>query len=136
MIKVYQQRINIKDGDCLKCCVASMFEKPYEEVPNFIEYNNGDWLLAMRYYLEHLNLYPIMLKREEPFHQEVDYIAIGKSPRARDELGLTYSHAVIMNGNKMIHDPHPSQFGILQIRCAVLFQPIDLSKMKHIYAGD
>lgn len=39
--KIYQKLCNDKTGDCMKCCIATLFEKDYDEVPNFIEQN--DW---------------------------------------------------------------------------------------------
>jgi len=32
-------------GDCFKCCVASILELPYEDVPHFVA---GEWLVAPR----------------------------------------------------------------------------------------
>lgn len=37
MQKVYQKIIDPKIGDCFKCCVASLLELDYDDVPNFIE---------------------------------------------------------------------------------------------------
>jgi hypothetical protein len=39
----------IKHGDCMRACVASLFELPLEEVPHFVEHDNwyqlwSDWL--------------------------------------------------------------------------------------------
>lgn len=37
MKKVYQRIIAPKIGDCFKCCIASLLELGYDEVPNFVE---------------------------------------------------------------------------------------------------
>lgn len=37
MKKVYQRIIDPKKGDCFKCCIASLLELDYDEVPNFVE---------------------------------------------------------------------------------------------------
>lgn len=37
MKKVYQKIIDRGVGDCFKCCIASLLELDYDEVPNFVE---------------------------------------------------------------------------------------------------
>lgn len=120
---VYQKIIDSKNGDCLKCCVATLLGLEYDDVPNFIEHNHGDWLSSMREFLDRYNLMPVMLKRNEPLYQKIDYILIGKSPRSNSER--SFSHAVIYNGNDMVHDPHPSSLGVENVNYVLLFQPID-----------
>ena len=44
MKKVYQRIIDPKKGDCFKCCIASILELDYDEVPNFVE--QEDWFGA------------------------------------------------------------------------------------------
>ena len=72
-----QQIIDSKNGDCLKCCVASLLELPYEKVPNFVE--GRDWLFELRKFLEVYNMYPLYLQRSDPLYQKVNYIATGKT---------------------------------------------------------
>lgn len=123
MKKVYQRITNSIIGDCLKCCVASLLELEYEDVPNFIEYENGNWLVAMKVFLKERGIYPILLQRENFLHQEVNYIAIGESPRALQGKG--FSHSVIMNGNTLAHDPHPDNKGVGKLNYIILFQLFD-----------
>ena len=44
MKKVYQRIIDPGKGDCFKCCIASLLELDYDEVPNFVE--QEDWFGA------------------------------------------------------------------------------------------
>ena len=37
MKPIFQQIVDKGRGDCFKCCVASIFELEYDQVPNFIE---------------------------------------------------------------------------------------------------
>ena len=37
MKPIFQQIVDPGRGDCFKCCVASIFELEYDQVPNFIE---------------------------------------------------------------------------------------------------
>jgi len=41
MKEVYQKEIDKDKGDCMRAAIASLFEKEYEDVPNFIENKNG-----------------------------------------------------------------------------------------------
>ena len=121
MKPVMQRIIDSKNGDCLKCCVASLLELPYEKVPNFVE--ELDWNYAMQKFLKTYNMYPLYLQRTDPLYQKVNYIATGKSFRG------DFHHAIIMNGNDMVHDPHPSNLGIENFQHIIVFQPIDPSLM-------
>lgn len=38
MKPVFQRIIDSTKGDCLKCCICSLFELDYDDVPNFVEY--------------------------------------------------------------------------------------------------
>jgi hypothetical protein len=101
--------------------VASLLELPYEKVPNFVE--ELDWNYAMQKFLKTYNMYPLYLQRTDPLYQKVNYIATGKSFRG------DFHHAIIMNGNDMVHDPHPSNLGIENFQHIIVFQPIDPSLM-------
>ena len=41
MKPIFQQIVDQGRGDCFKCCVASIFELDYDQVPNFIEDKSG-----------------------------------------------------------------------------------------------
>ena len=49
MIKVYQTIIDKKHGNCMQAVIASLFEKPLEEVPHFLEQES--WFGSMWKYL-------------------------------------------------------------------------------------
>lgn len=52
MKKVYQRIIDPQKGDCFKCCIASLLELDYDEVPNFVEEQH--WFsAAMKFCKEH-----------------------------------------------------------------------------------
>jgi hypothetical protein len=54
MTPVYQRIIDRKNGDCLKCVIATLLDKPYEEVPHFIEHEN--WRGVFRDFLIQNNI--------------------------------------------------------------------------------
>lgn len=41
--KVYQRKIEQHYGDCVKCCFCTLFDKKYEDVPNFIELGSEEF---------------------------------------------------------------------------------------------
>lgn len=46
MKRVYQRINSPVTGDCFKCCLCSLLELDYDEVPNFSElYGSGDWFV-------------------------------------------------------------------------------------------
>jgi hypothetical protein len=49
MIKVYQQFVDNKKGDCMQAVIASLFEKTMDEVPKFIE--TDSWFESLYNYI-------------------------------------------------------------------------------------
>ena len=45
---VYQRKLSEDNGDCARCCVATLLNKTYEEVPDF---NTASWLEDLSDYL-------------------------------------------------------------------------------------
>lgn len=48
MKRIYQRIISPTKGDCFKCCICSLLELDYEDVPNFIELGDNWWLEAYK----------------------------------------------------------------------------------------
>ena len=106
MIKVYQELEN----DCFQACIASILGCNIENIPNC--YDNGIENFKNKWY---------EWEKDKPFHlidmdlnkdtmgwmKDIVMIAVGKSPRG------DYNHCVIMKNNKIIHDPHPDNEGII-----------------------
>ena len=110
MKPVYQTIFDNIIGDCFRACVASIFEFPIEEMPNFWEQTqdtsefwklNNDWISKKTGYRS------ISLEfRKEDRHlaDGILCIACAMSPRGVD-------HAVVWQDG-IIHDPHPSNAGL------------------------
>ena len=45
--KVYQRKFDQHYGDCMKCCFCTLFNRKYEDVPNFIELGS-EWYNSFR----------------------------------------------------------------------------------------
>lgn len=63
MIPVFQRIIDVGKGDCFKCCLASIFEQEYDNIPNFIEFKKSymdetasQWLSTFGYKILRLDL--------------------------------------------------------------------------------
>jgi hypothetical protein len=109
-------------GNCFATCVASILDLPLEDVPNFAcspseewfgEFFN--WLKARGYsvvYLYHPEAGDVTkvddkVPFSEAFFTPYLYIATGKSPRG------DFLHSVVGQYDKVVHDPHPDNRGII-----------------------
>jgi hypothetical protein len=92
-----------EQGDCLRACVASIFDLKPQRVPHFCEAGNA-WAARLRTWarargfdilvIEIPSQWPLELL---PFH----YILMGKAVSGGD-------HACVYKGGKLVHDPDPT----------------------------
>jgi hypothetical protein len=102
-------------GDCLRACVASVFELPIEDVPHFVA--EDDWWNAWRRWTEDRGF--ILGNAFHSFEDDdptnlnghpsegIYWIATVKSPRLVKEDGTPGLHVVVMRGGELAWDPHP-----------------------------
>jgi len=94
----------------MRCCVASIFEMPYEAVPHFAE--SGDCIAAMNDWLRAIGIplrafdfeYPESSTVEE-FVESADlwwWIGV-----VRSALFKGTTHGVVMHGSDVAYDPTP-----------------------------
>jgi len=113
MIPVQQTIFDDTYGDCFRACVASIFEFPIEEMPNFWEQTqdvsefwklNNEWLVKNK----GVKCVSFQLSMDD-MHviEDLLCVACAKSPRG------DMDHAVVWN-NGLIHDPHPSNAGLAE----------------------
>jgi len=114
MKKVYQTETAAGKGNALQACVASIFDKNLEEVPNFIEFKSYAVAIA-DYAHQHFEL--TFVKINLP-NGEMDFevqnsplvLAAGKSPRGN------FKHVVVgkIIGKQieLAHDPYLNGEGI------------------------
>ena len=130
MIPVKQTIFNDTLGDCFSACVASIFELPIEEVPNFWEQTqdvsefwrlNNKWLMQNKgFKCIHFELLP----KDRHVVDDLLCIACAKSPRGKTD------HAVVWK-NGLIHDPHPSSAGLVEEpNTFTIFVPINPKEIK------
>ena len=134
-------------GDCLKCCVASILELPYEDVPHFAAgewkvsesstwlENLNDWLLEKGWSLRaSANFYYKHWPRLDEFALETkprnwhDGFWIGAVLAAR---GAGNYHAVVMYGDSVMHEPGLEQpRPVYEYLGEILLLPLDPSQAR------
>lgn len=130
MVPVHQTIFGNKRGNCLQACVASILELDLDEVPNFVEAQNGEWWKALNDFLLGYGIQPVILDANPksleddviPWKPKGLHILSGKSPRG------DFLHATVYQAEKMIHDPHPDRTGVMSEVDWILFIPLDPAK--------
>lgn len=109
MIPVYQTVVERHKGDCLRACVASMFELKIEQVPHFVLYKN--WGHIMFHFYQGLGYNyqgTIFSETELPKRKHLINGAILAGVPSKTFKGAV--HAVLINSRgKVIHDPNPNK---------------------------
>lgn len=133
---VDQDKFGEDEGNCFAACVASVLCMQLHDVPNFCADKGRDeagrlvWFKTFRAWLVGHGLTPVVWNlnatlddaREQLADHLPDTLMIvsGKAER-----GLV--HATVWRGGEMVHDPHPSRVGLLDVHDAIMFVPRDPS---------
>ena len=121
-------------GDCWRCCVAAIICAPAAELPHFVQIARDTqtdedrltqtWLTGNGWTMIHCQpagfYQPNRVNRD---YEGLPYIATGPTERSR---GMGKHHAVVMVGNKMVYDPHPSEAGLTAITDIYLIVPVGI----------
>jgi hypothetical protein len=119
MIRVYQTIISDEEkgihGNCFPACIASILELRLDEIPK-LQDMGSNWFPVLWDFLISRGFTCFGTGRKEEvgsYRKGVDgyYIVNGKSPR-----GFKRGHSVVFYEGKLVHDPHPSGLGLLDIR--------------------
>lgn len=111
-------------GDCWTCCLATILQLPYEDVPNEMDHwkpgmtpmqswrpymlEVHDWLANRGLMLVEVHGQVLRYSGPQKMFNRFASIAAGPSPRNPKVL-----HAVVCLGNQLAFDPHPSDAGLL-----------------------
>ncbi len=118
MKPVDQTTFGVPGGNCFSACVASLLELPIEEVPHFG--SDDTWWATFQAWLKTRDLYAVLFKVDSDEQRPPGlHIVSGRSPRH------SALHAVVGEGAKIVHDPHPSRDGLVSIDDVVLLVPFD-----------
>jgi len=110
-------------GNCFEACIASILEMELSEVPMFHGENwfskFYDWLISKGFE------YNGTINPSDIFNYKIGidgyFIVAGESPRGNHIRG---GHAVIYKSGKLVHDPHPDNTGIVDIKYGMAIEPI------------
>ena len=103
------------NGNCMRASLASIFELNIEDIPKFEEMDKWSWKNAFKIWLRGMNL-ALREQCELPNHSQY-YMALGATNRG-------VLHCVVAQLGKTIHDPHPSQDGLVSIKKYWSFEPL------------
>jgi hypothetical protein len=109
MRPVYQTVIHGEStkGNCLRASLASIFELDIDDIPKFELMDKSAWKKAFVLWLDSMG---VELHEQESSPQDNQFhLMIGESPRG-------VLHCVVAKNGVMIHDPHPSQAGLLNVK--------------------
>lgn len=102
MKPVDQTQFGKPDGNCFAACIATILELTIDEVPNYK--CSTWWQKYLGWFYENNICWDICpIKGGEEY-----YIASGMASR-----GLR--HSVVYSGDTMVHDPHPSRDGLMEV---------------------
>ncbi len=108
----------VSRGNCQQAATASILGLDLDAVPNFMEADEvvGFWgayygFLKQRGYVD-IELPPTRAP-------DCFYLAYGRSSRG-------VLHAVVYRAGKLVHDPHPSREGVLEVKEIHLIVPIEI----------
>jgi hypothetical protein len=118
VIPVDQTRFGDPDGNCLAACVASLLELPLADVD---VRGDGEWWQGLARWLEPRGLWPLAFSYPTPeaLEQVKGYAIVS----GMTERGLL--HATVWRAGKLVHDPHPSRAGLLNVEDVIVLVPID-----------
>jgi len=112
MTPIDQTILDTVKGDCVPACIASVLEIPIEDVPNVCLLYEDSWGQHLNDFLRRYGIYMISLpvaSCEEMAVPLLGYHLMG-GPSIRG-----VKHCVVGKNGRMIHDPHPSRAGLLEI---------------------
>lgn len=114
MIRVQQRIVDPVNGDCLRACVASLLELPYNLVPNFIDYKENHLKVFMDFMRSIAGYESTIVSHDNrPFkdgiHEMFDGYGTIKGLTIASIKSKKYpggSHAVLINENyTVVFDP-------------------------------
>ena len=110
MIPVDQEVESPFTGDCMRACVASIFELPIAVVPNFMCDGDEKYDEHIREWFDTIGIavLDIMVTSDYALEclRDVYMVAVGPGYQHRNRKeGEVVDHAVVWYNGKMIHDP-------------------------------
>lgn len=102
-------------GDCLRCCIAAILNRPAKSVPHFVAEHGHEGIIQAARWLRINEFWMLQADRiteadwDCPVEEDIPLIVCGPSPRS---TGMGQYHAVIKLQGEIVYDPHPSEAGL------------------------
>ena len=114
-------------GDCFAACIASVLEVDLSTLPNFVVWlgHDHEWWARTQKYLHDRFGVTLFFSESPERHWLPDYvltIAAGPGPRG-------HRHCCVYDGTGLVHDPHPSGDGLLEVQSHDVFVLTDQRRM-------
>ena len=111
---IFFNDIKGRRGNCFQAAIASILELPLNHVPHFAELDDTWFDMACHFIKQYgFDIYDCYAE-ELPYIKGSYVLVIGKSERG-------CNHSVIYQNGKLVHDPHFSNAGVIDISwCAVI----------------
>lgn len=138
--------------DCMTACLATIFGVPYEDAPVLADPETCEpidqWLRVMTLWLHERGFHPQSFSLDQriidswgprparsPWYWPTLWMGGVLSPRFEED-GEPGHHAVVMQGNDLVYDPHPQrEMGHLGFVSAEIFLPRDPAMLVHVPMG-
>lgn len=114
-------RDQLEDDDCLRACLASIFDLTALDVPHFVRDHGAMWNAEFKDWLAGRGFECVAFDNHYP--RQGIYLADGWTDRDTP-------HMTVWRGVEMIHDPHPGKAGLTNIRRTYWIMPLDLTTPK------
>lgn len=121
---VDQTTFGFPGGNCFSACVAGLLGVELLDVPYFMDEGEG-WFERFNEWLQRRHRYWALcfkLAEQGKWRPDGLHILSGRSPRGK---GPEDYHSVVADGDRIVHDPHPSREGLLTHHDVVLLVPQD-----------
>jgi len=126
MKPVMQTICNFQTGNCVQACVASIFELPLDQVPNFMMGGPDHFRAHLNWWCYKIGIVALDICFGDADAEALIFdswvIAVGKTPRLEEWDGLDPEyrekykdarHAVVWHNGKIAHDPYPNGKGLI-----------------------
>ena len=116
-------------GNCMSACLANLLDITLANIPNFAAMPEETWFADFNlllenngyryegcFYFSETQTWKDLLASSDGISGA--FMVAGDSPRAY----VTAGHAVLYKNNEMLHDPHPSRAGVLNLEYAFMIE--------------
>ena len=106
------------DKRCFSCCIASLLELEYDQVPYFI---GKEWQRRLQRWLQKRGYHylDVTITDETVLEHAGYHIITGQSPRGE------FLHSCVGLRGEIVHDPHPGSPGLLDKQFYGFLIPLD-----------